>query len=97
SKVSEPYGYLYRLADNYREHLSIHFDSKQYLRLGPFNDYSTIAFEDAVWGWLQLLTHRYENSDKTPQEVDQLSKDFGLPIKLLESEELPDFGLRWIC
>ncbi|MFM9062523.1 MAG: ATP-binding protein [Pirellula sp.] len=92
STVSEPYGYSYRLEDNYREYLLIHFDSKQYLRLGPFNDYSTIAFEDALWGWLQLLAYRYENSDKTPQEVDQLSKDFGLPIKLLDSEEMPDSG-----
>jgi len=92
SIVNEPYGYSYRLEDNYREHLSIHFDSKQYLRLGPFNDYSTVAFEDALWGWLQLLTYRYENSDKTQQEVDQLSKDFGLSIKLLDSEELPDSG-----
>jgi len=92
SILNEPYGYSYRLEDNYREHLSIHFDSKQYLRLGPFNDYSTVAFEDALWGWLQLLTYRYENSDKTQQEVDQLSKDFGLPIKLLDSEELPDSG-----
>jgi two-component system sensor histidine kinase RstB len=92
SRLSEPYGYSYRLLDNYGEHLSIHFDSEQYLRLGPFNDYSTIAFEDALWGWLQLLTYRYENSDKTPQELDQLSKDFGLPIKLLDSQELPDSG-----
>lgn len=92
TRLSEPYGYSYRLADNNREHLSIHFDSEQYLRLGPFNDYSTIAFEDALWGWLQLLTYRYENSDKTPQELDQLSKDFGLPIKLLESQDLPASG-----
>ncbi|MCE2813957.1 MAG: ATP-binding protein [Planctomycetaceae bacterium] len=92
SRLSEPYGYSYRLADNYSEHLSVHFDSEQYLRLGPFNDYSTIAFEDALWGWLQLLTYRYENSDKTPPELDQLSKDFGLPIKLLESQDLPASG-----
>lgn len=92
SRLSEPYGYSFRLSDNYGEHLSIHFDSEQYLRLGPFDDYSTIAFEDAVWGWLQLLIDRYENSNKTQQEVDQLSKDFGLPIKLLDSEELPDSG-----
>jgi two-component system sensor histidine kinase RstB len=92
ARVSEPYGYSYRLAEDYREHLSIHFDSEQYLRLGPFNDYSTVAFEDAVWGWLQLLTFRYENSDRTQQDLDQLSKDFGLPIKLLEYQELPESG-----
>jgi two-component system sensor histidine kinase RstB len=88
-KLSEPYGYSYRLEGNYIEHLSIRFDSTQYLRLGPFNDYTIVAVEDAIWGWLRLLIYRYENTEKTQSELDQLSKDYGLPIKLLEPEELP--------
>ena len=55
TKLTEPYGYIYRLQNSFVEHLAIAYDDQQYLRLGPFSDYSTIAFEDALWGWLKLL------------------------------------------
>lgn len=92
-KISGNKGFLYELQDNYREHLSISFDDQEYLRLGPFIDYTTIAFEDSLWGWLQLLAYRIDNSDKSEAFLEELSEEFKLPIHLYQQDELPQTAL----
>jgi len=73
--------------------LSVAFDDQEYLRLGPFIDYSTIAFEDALWGWLQLLAFRINNSDKSEAFLRELSEEFKLPVHLYQQDELPKAAL----
>ena len=94
TKLIEPYGYIYRLQDSFVEHLAIDYDDQQYLRLGPFTDYSTIAFEDALWGWLKLLAAKVEDSDKTPEALSGISGEFGLDLQLQHTDEIPKSALE---
>lgn len=84
---------MYQLNGGNDERLSIAYDSLQYLRLGPFTDSTTIAFEDAVWGWLRLLAYQVEQGNKSPQELESLSRGFGLPVRLYPPEEIPSAAL----
>jgi two-component system sensor histidine kinase RstB len=94
TKLTEPYGYIYRLQNSFVEHLAIAYDDQQYLRLGPFSDYSTIAFEDALWGWLKLLAAKVEDSDKTPEALAGISRKFGLDLQLQQTEEFPKTAME---
>jgi hypothetical protein len=80
---------LYEFTSYVDERLSIGFSTEEYLRLGPFNDYTVVAFEDAVWGWLRLLVYQVEQRGKSEEEIESLSRGFGLPIALFTSEQIP--------
>jgi hypothetical protein len=92
-RLSEPFGYIYQLNSDNEERLRIAFESSQYLQLGPFTDYSTIAFEDALWGWLRLLVYQVERGEKSAEGLESLSRGFGLPVRIDSPEDLPQAAL----
>lgn len=93
TQLGDSDGFIYSLKEYYREHLSIPLDDDEYLRLGPFTDYTVIAFEDSLWGWLQLLSFRINATSKSQDNLDSLSKEFGLPIEVHRRDELPKLAL----
>lgn len=82
-------GHFYEFQNTDKEHLGVSLDAQHYLRLGPFTDYSVFEFEDSLWGWLRLLALKVDKSDQSQQALDELSGEFGLPLLIQSTEELP--------
>jgi two-component system sensor histidine kinase RstB len=89
-ELDKPYGYLYRQQAWNIDLLAIPYDDQQYLQIGPFIDYTTIAIEDSLWGWLRLLAFKLDSETIAPESLSDLSRAFGLPIVILPQAEVPE-------
>ncbi len=64
-------------------------DGQQAIRFGPFPDYSGIAIEDSLSGWMQLAVDKINNAANARSACGEMQPIFDFPVVVVERHDVP--------